>query len=333
MNVMTADHDDATSKTLSLLVRQVRFEAVGINSYELVHADGHALPYAEAGSHLDIHLPGGLIRQYSICNDPAERFHYIIAVLNDEKGRGGSRLLHELVQVSNVLATSRPRNNFSLARDGRHHILIAGGIGITPLKAMVHELVSQDVDYELHYCAKAPEHAAFHQELAGLGDTVRFHYDSGDPANGMDISGLLKTHDAGTHLYYCGPGGFMGACAAASAHWPAGTVHSEYFKAPAEPAPVPDNIDSDSTDNFIIQIASTGIELDVPADRSIVEVLHEAGIDLDTSCVSGLCGTCKVKYLSGTVEHRDFILSEDEKVDHLTACVSRATSQKLVLDL
>lgn len=335
MDAMTQDHIGTPARMLPLLVRQVRFEAIGINSYELVHADGSELPGFEAGSHVDIHLPGGLVRQYSLCGDPKDRRRYVIAVLNEENGRGGSRLLHETLQVRNIVTVSHPRNNFPLALDARRHILIAGGIGITPLKAMAHRLASDGAAYELHYCAKGPEYAAFRDELeAKTGDClVQSHFDGGDPSRGLDIAALLKDHVEGTHLYYCGPAGFMSACAAASAHWPKGTVHSEHFKAPPAPNPVLEDAGSSSTDNFVVEIASSGVRFDIPAGRSIVDVLDEAGIVIDTSCVSGLCGTCKVRYLSGTVDHRDFILSDDERRDHLTICVSRATSQRLVLDL
>lgn len=336
MDAIVQDHIGKSTQMLSLFVRQVRFEAIGINSYELVHADGRELPDFEAGSHVDIHLPGGLVRQYSLCGDPKDRRRYVIAVLNEENGRGGSRLLHEILQVQNIVTTSYPRNNFPLARDARRHILIGGGIGITPLKAMAHRLASDGAAYELHYCAKGPEYAAFRDELiAESGDClVMFHFDGGDPSRGLNIAALLKDHVEGTHLYYCGPTGFMSACAAASAHWPKGTVHSEHFKAPlVPPNPISEDIDGGSADNFIVEIASSGVRFDIPADRSIVDVLNEAGIVIKTSCVSGLCGSCKVRYLSGTVDHRDFILSDDEQQDHLTTCVSRASSQRLVLDL
>jgi vanillate O-demethylase ferredoxin subunit len=318
------------TRLLSLLIRQIRFEAIGINSYELVDPNGDMLPAWEAGSHLDIHLPGGLIRQYSLCGNPVERHRYIIAVLKDENGRGGSRLLHETLQVHNIVNVSPPRNNFALVAAAERSLLIGGGIGITPLKAMAHELAAQGKPFTLHYCAKSPQYAAFRDQLSAI-DTAEFHYDGGNPANGLDIAALLKTRAEGTHLYYCGPGGFMAACAAASAHWPKDAVHSEYFKTPALTTLT--NLPDSPVEHFAVEIASTGAVFDIPADRSIVEVLGDAGIVIETSCVSGLCGTCKVKYLKGSVDHRDFILSDEERADHLTTCVSRANSPKLLLDL
>ncbi|MGI4801187.1 MAG: PDR/VanB family oxidoreductase [Janthinobacterium lividum] len=326
---------DGQDQLLSLLVRQVRFEAVGINSYELAHMDGHELPETAPGSHLDVHLPGGLVRQYSLCGDPANRHRYTIAVLKEESGRGGSRLLHETLQVQNVVTVGRPRNNFALVPDAGRHILVGGGIGITPLKTMAHQLAADGKDYTLHYCAKSAEHAAFGKELAVL-DTrgqIHFHYDDGRPGEGLDIARLLAERAEGDHLYYCGPGGFMHACAAASAHWPAGTVHSEHFKAPVVLPTFADDASAGAPDTFVVEIASTGAKIDIPAGRSIVDVLAEANIHVETSCVSGLCGSCKVGYLNGTVDHRDFILSEDEQKNYLTTCVSRATSQVLLLDL
>jgi vanillate O-demethylase ferredoxin subunit len=316
------------SGLLALMVRQIRFEALGINSYELVHPEGEALPPWSAGSHLDIHLANGVIRQYSLCGDPADRFRYVIAVLREEAGRGGSRLLHDTLQVSHIVNVSLPRNNFAIAPDAARHLLIGGGIGITPLKAMAHELAAAGRPFTLVYCAKGPGHAAFREELEAAG--ARFHFDGGDPARALDIAALLREAEAGTHVYYCGPGGFMKACAAAAAHWPAGSVHSEHFKAPAAvPLETPDDPDG----AFMVTIASTGAMIDVPAHQNIVEALAAAGVEIETSCVSGLCGTCKIGYLQGDVDHRDYILSEDERAAFMTACVSRARRGTLLLDL
>ena len=315
---------------LSLLVRQIRFEAVGVNSYELVDPTGAELPAVTAGTHIDIVLGDGIVRQYSLCNDPAERHRYVIAVLLEGQGRGGSRRLHETLHVQDRVSVSLPRNNFALADGAGKHLLIGGGIGITPLKAMAHALAASGADFELHYCARSPEHASFRDELArlGAGGRVAFHYDGGNPADGLDIAALLSGRTAGTHVYYCGPPGFMAACAVATADWPAGTVHSEHFKAPEPEQPV--NWDAGTA---TVQIASTGLRLEIPAGRSMVDVLNDAGLEVETSCVSGLCGSCKVRYLSGEVDHQDFILSEDERVEYLTTCVSRAKGPVLVLDL
>lgn len=324
---------DAQSQTLNLLVRQVRFEGRGINSYELVDPDGAPLPPFTAGAHIDIHLAGGVVRQYSISNAPRERHRYVIAVLRDERGRGGSKALHEQLRVQDIVRVSRPRNNFHLVDGARRVLLIAGGIGITPLKAMAHELDDAGIEYEMHYCAKDAGSAAFAEEfeLMRASGRLHFHFDGGDPSAGLDIGDLLNGPGEGEHVYYCGPGGFMQACADAARHWPSGTVHFEHFKAPERNAG--EQAANDANDSFIVRIASTGQEIEVTKDESIADALARAGVFIDTSCCAGLCGTCKVRYLEGDVEHNDCIMSEEEKTDYLTACVSRATSKVLVLEL
>jgi vanillate O-demethylase ferredoxin subunit len=328
---ITGQQSDGMKTRLSLLVRQIRFEASGINSYELVHPQGEELPPFSAGAHIDIHLPNGMTRQYSLCNSPAERHRYVIAVLRDEKGRGGSKALHDALRVQDLATVSQPRNNFGLVPDARKVILVAGGIGVTPLKSMAHELENAGVPFELHYCARNAGAAAFREELGTCWEYGRLHlhFDNGKPGEGLDIGALLRTPEEGAHLFYCGPAGFMKACAEASSHWPAGTVHFEHFKAP-EPA-----LDAKALEPgaFMVKIASSGAMLEVPADRSIADVLEQNNIRIETSCQAGLCATCKIRYLEGEVDHRDYILGDDEHGQFLTACVSRATSAVLVLDL
>ncbi|MDB5960109.1 MAG: iron-sulfur protein [Massilia sp.] len=322
----------AGAGTLSLLVRQIRFEAAGINSYELVDPNGAELPPFDAGSHLDIHLPNGVVRQYSLCNPPSERHRYVIAVLRDDKGRGGSKALHDILHVQDIVTVSVPRNHFKLAQSGTQLgkvILLAGGIGVTPIKSMAHALDEAGVPFDLHYCARDKSTAAFADTLAGpwRHGSSFFHYDQGRPEQGLDIAGLLRQQADDAHLYYCGPAGFMNACAEASSHWQPGTVHSEHFKAPA--APVSDI----PAGSFIVRIASTGADIAVGPDTSIAAALTAAGVFIPTSCEAGLCATCKIGYLEGEVEHHDYILDDNEHQRYLTACVSRAKSALLVLDL
>lgn len=204
---MTAFNQAAA--TLELFVRQVRYEGRNIQSYELVDPEGAELPPFTAGAHIDVHLANGVIRQYSLCNSPTDRHRYVIAVLRDEKGRGGSKAVHEQLQVQGRVRVSVPRNNFELAQGARKVILIAGGIGVTPLKSMAHQLSNtDDVDYELHYCARDAQCAAFTDELQAFVERERlhFHFDGGDPARGLDIAALLRDEaQDGTHVYYCGP--------------------------------------------------------------------------------------------------------------------------------
>lgn len=329
---MASPDNTADGRTLDLMVRQIRFEGKGINSYELVDPQGEALPPFTAGAHIDIHLKGGTVRQYSLSNSPSERHRYVIAVLRDEAGRGGSKAVHDTLRVQDRVKVSAPRNNFELAANARKVVLLAGGIGVTPLKAMAHRLEEAGIDYEMHYCARDARCTAFADELAGIETSGRlhFHFDGGDPSAGLNIGELLREPAHDTHVYYCGPAGFMKACAAAAQHWPSGTVHFEHFKAPERDL---SRQVAGAVGEFIVKIASTGQMIPVTPDQSIADALDEAGVPIETSCRAGLCGTCKVRYLSGEVEHNDCILGDDEKREYLTACVSRATSRELVLDL
>lgn len=324
-----------------LRLRQITFQAIDINSYGLVHPDGEDLPAFTAGAHIDFHFRDGSVRQYSLCNDPHERHRYVIAVLREPNGRGGSQALHERLHVQRTVSVGKPRNNFPLAADAKRHLLLAGGIGVTPLKAMAHQLERTGGEYILHYCTRDPRYTAFCDEFAPLvaKGRVVYHHDGGIPANGLDIAGLLRDYEDGTHLYYCGPPGFMAACRRAAAHWPAETVHFEYFTAAAAPKSALSGEElAEAGDNalglgFQVKIASTGAVYTVPNDRSIVQVLAEHGVAIETSCEAGLCATCKVRYLAGEVEHHDLVLSEQEHAEYLAACVSRAKSPLLVLDL
>ena len=325
------------ASTLEVFVRQIRYEGRNVQSYELVAVDGGELPPFTAGAHIDVYPGDGSVRQYSLCNPPHERDRYVIAVLRDERGRGGSKAMHERVRVQDVLRIGRPRNHFELDARARRVVLLAGGIGVTPLKAMAHELAQRRVDFVLHYCARDPDAVAFAHELKSTfpADRLYLHFDGGDPSVGLDIARLLRSEMRdGTHVYYCGPAGFMTACADASADWPRERVHCEHFAAPAPArAPEANAAEGDDGAGFTIEIASTGQHLAVPPERSIAEVLRAARIGIETSCEAGLCGTCKVRYLRGEVDHRDCILGEDEQQEFLTVCVSRAKAGPLVLDL
>ncbi|MFT0171426.1 PDR/VanB family oxidoreductase [Paraburkholderia mimosarum] len=325
--------EDIDAGTLNVRIKQIRYEGKGINSYELTSPTGKQLPPFDAGAHIDIHLKNGIIRQYSLCNCPAERHRYVIAVLKDENGRGGSRAVHEGLSAGDVVTISKPRNHFPLTLEARKAILIAGGIGVTPLKAMAHELEERGIDFEMHYCARSAEAAAFGPELDGMrrAGKLHYHFDNGAASNQLDIRKLLAQPTSGTHVYYCGPGGFMAACADAASHWPKGTVHFEHFKAPEQPKRAPAG-----TGHFggcEVTIASTGQVIQLKPEQSLSDALNEAGVAVATSCCAGLCATCKVRYLGGEVEHNDFILSDEERQEYLTACVSRPTSKTLVLDL
>jgi vanillate O-demethylase ferredoxin subunit len=316
-------------------VRVIADQGEDIRSYELVDPNGNQLPPFEAGAHVDFHLSDGRVRQYSLCNDPNEHHRYVLAIQREPNGRGGSQAIFDQVRVNDIVTLSLPRNNFPLREEAMHHLMLAGGIGVTPMIAMVHQLSRAGTDFILHYCTRSPEKTAFREMLAPMAKNGRvvFHHDGGDPRRGLDIAGLLRKRRDGTHLYYCGPSGFMRAVESAVGHWPKETVHFEHFT-----PPVPTKVGSGETvvsgaAEFQIKLAKSGVVFDVPADKSIVQVLREHGVKVETSCESGLCGTCRTRYLEGIPDHRDFLLDDDEHRRDVLICCARSKTLLLVLDL
>lgn len=319
--------------SLQLRVRSITREAADINSYELVDPAGSALPPFAAGSHIDVHLPGNLVRQYSLCNDPRERHRYVIGVLNVRGGRGGSRTMHEIVRVGDLLTVSAPRNNFPLSPNARRHVLLAGGIGVTPMMAMVETLSAGGADFSVLYCSRTPELTAFRDRLRPHAEAGRvgYYHDEGDPGRGLDVASALRAHDSGTHLYCCGPTGLMNSVKAATAHWPSGSVHFEFFSAPS---PVTDAAAAIGLDvgSFHVRLARSGAVYTVPPEKSIVQVLRDNGVECETSCEAGVCGTCRTRFLEGVPEHYDLVLSDEEHEEFVLICCARSKSELLVLD-
>ncbi|ROL84260.1 PDR/VanB family oxidoreductase [Pseudomonas chlororaphis] len=305
-------------------------EAQDICSYELASADDRPLPAFSAGAHIDVHLPGGLIRQYSLCNHPEERHRYLIGVLKDPASRGGSLAMHEQIHPGTRLHISEPRNLFALAHEARRSLLFAGGIGITPILCMAERLAHSGADFELHYCARSSERAAFVQRLrnSSFAERVFLHFDQ-EPETALDVTKVLATPSNDVHLYVCGPGGFMQHVldTAKVAGWREDCLHREYFAA----APV----DTRADGSFSVKVASSGQVFEVPADQSVVQVLENHGIDIAMSCEQGICGTCLTRVLEGVPEHRDLFLTEDEQArnDQFTPCCSRSKTPLLVLDI
>ncbi|WP_342377336.1 PDR/VanB family oxidoreductase [Myxococcus stipitatus] len=319
---------------LRVRVARIAGEAEDVLSYELVAEEGGALPSFEPGAHVDVRVPGreSVLRSYSLCNDAEETHRYVIAVQRDARGRGGSRAMHERVREGDVLVVSAPRNDFPLLF-ARSYVLVAGGIGITPLLSMARQLQRTGADYTLYYCARAPERAAFHALLstAPFADRVRFHFDGGEPEKGLDVSGLLATRKPGTRLYCCGPSGLMKAVRDASARhrWPWEKVHFESFNADGVSAA------SGKEDmDFEVAIRSTGQVLSVPRDQSLLNVLRRNGVRVPSDCEAGTCGTCVTRVCEGQPEHRDSFFQQEPAGDgRMLVCVSRARSKRLVLDL
>ncbi len=317
----------------SLQVRVARkaVEALDICSFELVAVDGRPLPPFAAGSHVDVQLPGGLTRPYSLANDPTESHRYLIAVLRDAASRGGSAAMHDAVHEGDTLTISAPKNHFPLAHDATRHLLLAGGIGVTPILCMAERLAVTGADFEMHYCTRSRARTAFHERLraSAFADRVHFHFDDGDAAQRLDLAALLAAPAPGTHLYVCGPKGFMDAVLgrARAGGWPEANLHVEYFGAEVA------SHDADAP--FEVQLASSGRVVVVPRERTVVQALADAGVEVPTSCEQGVCGTCLTRVLSGVPDHRDLYLTPEEQAanDQFTPCCSRAKSPRLVLDL
>lgn len=313
---------------IEVIVASKQLEAEGICSFELARENGQPLPAFSAGAHIDVHLGQGLVRQYSLCNTASETHRYQIAVLREPASRGGSHYMHDTVQEGHRLAISEPRNLFALDAGAQRTLLFAGGIGITPILCMAERLNHCGAPFELYYSVRNRERAAFLDRLQASPFAANVHVCI-DQQQPLDALAVLANPDAGTHLYVCGPGGYMAFIldSARAQGWPEERLHREYFSAsPQAAAP---------TGAFEIEIASSGEILRVEADQTIIDVLYDAGIEVPVSCEQGVCGTCVTRIFDGVPEHRDSFLTEAQRAlnNQFTPCCSRARSPRLILDL
>ena len=301
--------------------------AADVAGFDLVSIAGQ-LPTFQPGAHIDVHLPNGLVRQYSLTNGPGELDRYRIGVKLEPDGGGGSLALHNIVRVGDVLAVSEPRNNFPLRRDAVSTILVAGGIGITPLLAMAQALRHQGLDFALHVFARSDNHIAFAELVDGLGEAVTRHIGLSPSETGAALEALLADPGPHEHVYVCGPGPMLDAARrmAAAAGRADDTVHFEYF---ANPTEIDDSI------TFTVDLARSALSLEVAAGATVMEVLRANGVEVASSCETGACGTCRVAVLDGEPVHNDVYLNDTERQhgDQMMVCVSRARSDRLVLDI
>lgn len=288
----------------------------------------HPLPDFEAGAHIDVHLPNGLIRQYSLTNGPHETSAYVIGVKLEPRSGGGSSALHESVREGDVLAISEPRNNFNLVKNAQHTTLIAGGIGITPLLAMAKTLHPAGKPFALHYFVRSMEYTAFREDLMPFGTRVRLHERLDGDGTRERLGELLATRPNGGHVYICGPWPMLEVARAAAeqAGWPEDAVHFECFS---------NTLSIDDSSAFEIVLARSALTLQVPAGKTIVQVLRDNGISIPTSCEQGACGTCLTTVLDGRPDHQDVYLSKAEQASGacILPCISRAKSSRLTLDI
>jgi vanillate O-demethylase ferredoxin subunit len=315
---------------MQLRVRALTWEAEDILGIELVPLErGASLPPFDAGAHVELHLPNGLVRSYSLVNAPGERHRYVVAVGRDRASRGGSRWLHDSLRVGTVLEVDAPRNQFALDEAAPASVLIAGGIGVTPLVAMAHRLAALGRPWTMHVAARSRAHAAFIDTLRALAasgaGTLHEHYD--DEAGGvLDVVAIIAALPADAHVYACGPQPMLAAFEAAAAALPPARVHREYFAAPEAPA---------AEGGFTVRLHRSGRDVPVVAGRTILEALREAGVDVLHSCCQGVCGTCEVAVIAGVPEHRDLVLSPAERAanDRIMICCSGSKTPVLELDL
>lgn len=314
---------DAAAATV--LVDARRAEASGVVSLELVAPDGGRLPDWEPGAHVDLVLPDGTTRQYSLCGDRWDAHRFRVGVLREPDGRGGSAYVHDRLAVGDAVGLGGPRNNFPLVPAGRY-LFVAGGIGITPILPMVHQAELLGAEWQLLYGGRTRTSMAFHDELARHGDRVRVV--PGDEHGLLDLAGFLGAPRADTRVYACGPPPMLAALAGVTADWPAHAVRTERFTARDDLAPARET-------PFEVELARRGATVTVTPDRTVLQAVADAGVDVLSSCRKGVCGTCETAVLAGDPDHRDSILDDDERAaaDCMFLCVSRSRGDRIVLDL
>lgn len=314
------------SQQIALRVQCMRHEANGIVSVELVPPQGGELPPFAAGAHIDLHLPNGVVRSYSLWNSPLERQRYVVGVLNDKNSRGGSRYVHEQLRVGATIQVGTPRNNFPLDMSAAHTVLVAGGIGVTPILCMFNELRRQGKSVEMLYCARNRAEAAFVEQLAGDA-RVQFHFDQ-EAGGPPDLRGYLASKSSAAHFYCCGPTPMLNAFESLCEELGLRNMHIERFAA-AEP------VVAMQSDAYECELAKSKKVVLVPAGKSLLDALLDAGVQVDHSCREGVCGSCETAVIDGPIEHRDGVLTKAERASGKTmmVCVSGCSGRKLVLDL
>lgn len=307
-----------------VIVRALRYEAPGVLSLELAPTNGKPLPPFEPGAHVDLHLPGNIMRQYSLCGDPNDTSRYRVGIRSVSGGLS-SQFVHRKLRPGEILKISTPRNNFPLI-DADRYLFVAGGIGVTPLIPMMRAASARNKPWTLLYCNKRDADAPFLDEIRALGGSLSLH--SSQAGTRLDVQQRLGPVEENTVVYCCGPEGLMTAVEEATAAWPADTVRFEWFTPRSRPA-------DEVSGSFEVVCEQSGITVTVPPEKSVLEALNDAGIPVPCSCQQGICGTCEVRVIDGEVDHRDSILSSSERAANQTmmTCISRAKGARLVLDI
>ncbi len=319
--------ENAAPPLFPLNISRAEFVAKDIRLFEFRRNDGGELPVFTAGAHVSVCVSNGDTRKYSLCNNPSERERYVIALKRESGGRGGSKSLVDTANTGDVLPVSAPKNDFELKDIAAGYVFIAGGIGITPVLSMVRHLRSHGrAKFKLYYLSRSREDAAFADELSApeFRGVVKLHYDSGNPAQMFDLWPILQ-QARGAHLYCCGPRGLMQSVRDMTGHWSSEALHFESFVEASATHLIEDSA-------FVVHLARSGGSIEVPKDKSILETLREQGVKTLSSCESGSCGTCRTLLLAGDADHRDLVLTDEERANHIMICVSRARTGDLTID-
>jgi ferredoxin-NADP reductase len=298
--------------------------------YTFERVDGGKLPGYKPGAHIDLHLPNGLLRQFSLTVPVENPDSYTVGVKRDENSRGGSRYIIEQMKVGDQIKISAPRNNFPLVENAPHVVLFAGGIGITPIWCMAQELAARGRSWKIHYACRSQADMAFLSDLKKLDPKfVHLHFDDEAGGKVMDLAAAVGEAPADAHFYCCGPNPMLKAFEAAAASRPKANVHVEYF------TPKEDAAAADGLGGFWVELAKSGEEYFIPPGKKVLEVLFDAGVDVDYSCELGICGACETKVISGIPVHHDSVLSEEEQASNekVMICCCGCKTERLVLDM
>ncbi len=318
-------HASNAPALMQVRVQSIHYGTHDTHLYELEPTQGIALPPAEPGAHIALHLPAQMVRQYSLLRHAERPARYAIGVKRDPSSRGGSRYIHEALRVGDLIDIEPPRNNFPLQQDAKRTLLIAGGIGITPMLCMWKRLRDLGREVRLVYACRSRRDALFLDEIAH-DPSVTLRFDDEHDGAHLDIESLLADLDPRTHLYCCGPTPMLRGFEALAQGWPAAQVHVEYFSASQEQA---------TAGGFVLKLARSDRAVPVSAGQTILQALRDAGVDTPSSCEEGICGACEVKVLSGVPDHRDAVLSQPERDanDKMMICCSGSKTPELVIDL
>lgn len=310
---------------MNLRLTAIVWAAQDTHLYEFRRPEGGDLPAVEPGAHIDIHLPNGMMRQYSLTTAEGPRDRYIVGIKRDRASRGGSKYIHDNLKVGQLLKIGGPRNNFPLKEDAAHTVLVAGGIGVTPIRAMAQRCIAKGMKFTMYYSCRERGEAAFLEELSQRPE-VTLHFDNESAGKFLDMKAIVANAPAGSHFYCCGPTPMLAAFEGALKDTPPDQVHVEYFTAKEAAA---------TEGGYTVSLQRSGKEFVIPEGKTILQVLREAGVDMTYSCEEGVCGACETVVISGTPDHRDNILTESERQASKTMmiCCSGSKSARLVLDL